>query len=99
MENRNGLIVDVLVTQATGTAEREAALQMLDEHLPGPLPDQLASDRGYHTRDFTSALLAQGHAAHSGRLACKESSGRTLLRLVGAAYCLRRIANLLLLPA
>ena len=30
MENGNGLILDLLVTQATGTAEREAALVMLD---------------------------------------------------------------------
>ena len=30
MENRNGLIVDIELTQATGTAEREAALSMLD---------------------------------------------------------------------
>ena len=30
MENRSGLILDLLVTQATGTAEREAALVMLD---------------------------------------------------------------------
>jgi hypothetical protein len=46
MENRNGLIVDVLVTQASGTAEREAAVQMLEEHLPGTLPITLAADRG-----------------------------------------------------
>lgn len=39
MENRNGLIVDVLVTQASGTAERDAALLMLDEHLPRNPPD------------------------------------------------------------
>ena len=30
MENRHGLAVDGGVTQATGTAEREAALAMLD---------------------------------------------------------------------
>src|SRR3954454_11646195 len=42
MENRNGLVVDLLVTRASGTAEREAALQMLDEHLPGTLPITLA---------------------------------------------------------
>ena len=35
MENRNGLAVDVLVTQATGTAEREAALTMLDRRPTG----------------------------------------------------------------
>ena len=29
MENRNGLIVDGVITQATGTAEREAALEMV----------------------------------------------------------------------
>ncbi len=30
MENRNGLVVDGGITQASGTAEREAALAMLD---------------------------------------------------------------------
>ena len=30
MENRNGLAVDATLTRATGTAEREAALAMLD---------------------------------------------------------------------
>jgi hypothetical protein len=29
MENRNGLVVDAEVTQASGTAEREAALRMV----------------------------------------------------------------------
>ncbi len=30
MENRNGLAVDAVLTHATGTAEREATLTMLD---------------------------------------------------------------------
>jgi hypothetical protein len=30
MENRNGLVVDATLTHATGTAEREAALTMLN---------------------------------------------------------------------
>ncbi len=34
MENRNALIVDLRVEQATGFAERDAALAMLDESLP-----------------------------------------------------------------
>jgi transposase len=33
MENRNGLVVETAVTPATGTAERDAALAMLDRHL------------------------------------------------------------------
>ena len=35
MENRSGLIVQATLTQATGTAEREAAIAMLDRHAPG----------------------------------------------------------------
>src|SRR5689334_12291488 len=34
MENRNGLLVDFQVTQATGTAEREMARQLVDEATP-----------------------------------------------------------------
>ena len=64
MENRNGLLVDILVTQATGTAEREAALQMLDEHLPGIERLTLAGDRGYHTRDFIAALRERNVTPH-----------------------------------
>jgi hypothetical protein len=33
MENRNGLVVDVEVTQATGTAEREAAHAMVERSI------------------------------------------------------------------
>lgn len=45
MENRNGLVVDSRLTQATGTAEREAALEMV-ENLPGTKQVTLAADRG-----------------------------------------------------
>ncbi len=54
-ENRNGLIHDFLVTQATGMAEREAALVMLDRRrLPRRV--KLAADRGYDTRAFVEEL-------------------------------------------
>ena len=36
MENRNGLAVDGGITQASGTAEREAALAMLDRREAPP---------------------------------------------------------------
>ena len=35
MENRNGLAVAADVTRATGTAEREAALALVDDHRSG----------------------------------------------------------------
>lgn len=38
MENRNGLIVDFRVEQASGYAERAGALAMLDESLPNQDP-------------------------------------------------------------
>jgi transposase len=50
MENRNGLLVDVAVSEANGTCERETALSMLQEHAPDGAT--VGADRGYDTRDF-----------------------------------------------
>ena len=52
-ENRNGLIVNTEVFQANGTAERDAALIML-EQLPGTRPATVGADKGYDTRDFVA---------------------------------------------
>ena len=51
-ENRNGLIVTTEVLQANGTAERDAALLML-EQIPGGRIT-LGADKGYDTRDFVA---------------------------------------------
>jgi transposase len=51
MENRNGLVVDTRVTVANGTAEREAALEMLSE-VPGNHRITVGADKGYDTTDF-----------------------------------------------
>jgi transposase len=51
IENRNGLILNTEVLAATGTAEREAALTML-EQIPGAKRITVAADKGYDTRDF-----------------------------------------------
>lgn len=55
MENRNGLVVDIRVTQATGMAEREAALAMA-EGIPGQHRVTLAADKNYDTRDCVREL-------------------------------------------
>jgi transposase len=52
MENRNGLLVELQITEANGTAEREAALSMVNDYLPGGRRITLAGDKGYDTRDF-----------------------------------------------
>ena len=61
-ENRNGLIVDALLTQADGTAEREAALVMvyrkwLRKCRRGPRAVMsLGADKAYDTREFVELL-------------------------------------------
>jgi transposase len=54
-ENRHGLIVDAIVTQANGTAERSAAVQML-EGLPGDRRRTVGADKAYDTRGFVTDL-------------------------------------------
>jgi transposase len=56
-ENRNGLIVDTRLTQATGTAEREAAVEMLGQK-PASKRISLGGDKGYDTCDFVEQLRA-----------------------------------------
>ena len=53
-ENRNGLVVDVRTTQASGTAEREAAIAMLSGK-PALKRVTLGGDKGYDTRGFVEA--------------------------------------------
>jgi transposase len=50
-ENRNGLIVNAEVFQANGTAERDAALILL-EQVPGTRRVTVGADKAYDTRDF-----------------------------------------------
>lgn len=60
-ENRNGLAVDCLLTRATGTAEREAALTMLS---PAPQAKTVGADKGYDVADFVAACREQGITPH-----------------------------------
>ena len=53
VEKRNGLIVDATVLEATGTAERDAALAML-EKISGQQRVTVAGGKGYDTRDLVA---------------------------------------------
>jgi len=68
MENRHGLVVDVALTQATGRAEREAALQMLGRR-KGRRRVTVGADKGYDTRDFTAGCRALGVTPHVAQYA------------------------------
>jgi hypothetical protein len=70
MENRHGMIVDALVTQADGTAERDAALLMLHAKWRsrwrhgrrGPI--SVGADKAYDTRDFVETVREMGIRPH-----------------------------------
>ena len=64
MENRTGLIVDLDITQATGRAEREAALRMLDRLPRKKRRLTLGADKGYDTRDFVAELRKRKVTPH-----------------------------------
>lgn len=63
MENRNGLIVDARLTAATGTAEPEAALDMLGE-VPGGQRITVGADKGYDTERFVTEVRAMTVTPH-----------------------------------
>ncbi len=85
MENRHGLAVDGLVTQATGTAEREATLVMLDRR-PRRRRITLGADKAYDVRGFigdlrerqvTPHIAIDGHLSPKGVPRSSAVDGRT----------------------
>ena len=84
VENRNGLIVDAEVFQANGTAERDAALVML-EKIPGTKLVTVGGDKGFDTRGFVAECRNLGvvpHVAQNlGRNGGSAIDGRTTRHL------------------
>jgi transposase len=79
MENRNGLVVNARVTKATGTAEREAAVDMLGE-LPAKRRVTVGGDKAYDTKEFVRqvrALAVTPHVAQSTRNRASAIDDRT----------------------
>ena len=66
MENRNGLIVGGLVSQASGTAEREAALALLDRYTEGTRRT-LGADKAYDVTEFVNDLRGRSVTPHIAR--------------------------------
>lgn len=71
MENRHGMLVDIQITQATGTTEPEGAESMLKRQARrGIKPKTLGADKGYDTREFVKWLRKRKitpHVAQNGR--------------------------------
>lgn len=62
-ENRHGLIIDTRTTLASGTAEREAALEML-EMLPGKHRGTVGADKGYDVGEFVEDVRSLNITPH-----------------------------------
>ena len=76
VENRNGLIITTELFQANGTAERDAALVML-EQLPGTNRVTVGADKAYDTKDFVAEcrnLKVTPHVAQN----LKRSGGSSI---------------------
>ena len=82
MENRNGLLVDLEVSRATGSSEREAAERMLKhQRRKGVRVKSLGADKGYDTHDFVDLLrrrrITPHVAANTQRRGGSAIDGRT----------------------
>jgi transposase len=64
MENRNGLLVDLRIEEANGTAERTVALEMLAQVVDGIRDVTLGGDKNYDTVDFVSACRNMNVTPH-----------------------------------
>ena len=102
MENRNGLAVDASLGLATGTAEREAALDMLDRRGTAGRRITLGADKAYDVTGFIGDLRRRKvtpHIAVNGAVSKLGKTRRTAidkrtLRHVGYAIsqrCRKRI--------
>ena len=76
MENRHGLAVGGGISQATGTAERETALELVDGHYRGRRRITLGADKAYDVTQFvhdlrdrlvTPHIAIDGHVSKTGK--------------------------------
>ncbi len=88
MENRNGLAVDAEVTRATGTCEREATIEMIEE-IPGDSRVTVGADKGYDTKDFVEQCRTNNVVPHVAQKKTSAIDSRTT-RHEGYAVSLRR---------
>lgn len=64
MENRNGLLVDLRIAEADGIAERQVALEMIEQRLPRTTRITVGGDKGFDTRDFVEVCRWLGATPH-----------------------------------
>ncbi len=77
MENSNGLVVQAHLTPASGTAEREAAIHMLNKQSPGSSRRiTLGADKGYDAASFVGDLRQMAVTPHIARNDALTKTGK-----------------------
>lgn len=91
-ENRNGLIVACELTEATGTAEREAGLRLLrrQRRRSGRRQLTVGADRGYDVKDFVAGVRELGATPHIARKKRASAIDGRTTRHAGYAVSQRR---------
>ncbi len=78
MENRNGMLMDFVVSSATGTAEHDAVPVLLeDARQRGFRPKTLGGDKGYDTRQCVKEIREKGVTPHVAQRVHSAIDGRT----------------------
>jgi len=80
MENRSGLLVNACLTEASGHAERVAALHMIEPHADRPRAITLGGDKNFDVEDFVNELRSMNVTPHVAQNTSNRSSaidGRT----------------------
>ena len=91
MDNRYGLLVDFQLTQANGTAERDAVPELIAQARErGFHPRTLGADKGYDTKECAADLRARNVTPHvtqntSGRRSAIDGRTTRPMRSVNAS--------------
>lgn len=80
MENRNGLVAELMTTRAGGKAEREAAVRMMKK-IPGRNRITLGGDKNYDTQQCVTELRALNVTPHMAQKINGAVDGRTARHL------------------
>jgi transposase len=91
IENRHGLVVQADATQATGTAEREAALAMINAQAPGTANQlTLGANKAYDAREFVADLRQMCVTPHVAQKARSSAIDGRTTRHAGYAVSQRK---------
>jgi transposase len=75
LDNRHGLVTNVCVTDASGTAEREAAAMLLE--VSAPPGSTVGADKAFDVRSFVATLRALELTPHVAQKTHSAIDGRT----------------------